>query len=118
MSDLKIKRPTLLPLRSLTAMNFIPHSFACSTILLLAPNKHFSIVVRNDSMTGFPLRNGFVGMWSPSRIILISTLSYKPVAKRSKSVSLYVSVLNWEEPFIDNGGHVEKKESKVNLERR
>jgi hypothetical protein len=88
MSDLKIKQRTLLPLRSLTAMKFIPQLLACSTTLLLAPNKHFSIVVRSDSMPGFPVRNGFVGMLCPSRIILISTLSYKPVAKRSKSVSL------------------------------
>lgn len=40
---------TVLPLRSLTAMKFIPHFLACAMTLRLAPNKHFSIVYRNGA---------------------------------------------------------------------
>lgn len=87
-------RPTVLPLRSLTATNFIPHFLACAMTILSAPNKHFSIVYRNEAEFLSAWRKGVEGIGCPMRIKRTITASYKSVAKPSRSVSLNVSQEN------------------------
>jgi hypothetical protein len=87
-------RATVLPLRSLTATNFIPHFLACAMTILSAPNKHFSIVYRKEAKFLSAWRNGVEGIGCPMRIKRTITASYKSVAKPSRSVSLNVSQEN------------------------
>ena len=111
------ERSAVLPLRLLTAIKFISHSLACSTTVRLAPNKHFSIVNRNDDKLSSERRKGLDGIGSPARMVLTIIASYKLVANPIRSVSLNVSLLYAGEiPLVNDRRHVKKGEGDVNVE--